>query len=111
MSKKNSKKTTVRKKIFNHLGNVAFAAVSFALMTPPASAIDTENIASQVIGSEGGHQATKEIINATLKLARTKPMMTTATSIVCLACIPATGAAASPGLCIACGILLVKTIG
>jgi hypothetical protein len=32
-----------------------------------------------------------------------------ATGIMCLASIPAADAAASPGLCIACGILIAKT--
>jgi hypothetical protein len=37
--------------------------------------------------------------------------MTAATAIVCLACVPLAGAAASPGMCIACGILIAKTLG
>lgn len=34
-----------------------------------------------------------------------------ATGIVCLACIPVAGAAVSPGMCVACGILIAKTFG
>ncbi len=41
-------------------------------------------------------------------MAKSKPIMSTATSIVCLACILAAGAMASPRLCIACGILITK---
>jgi len=37
--------------------------------------------------------------------------MIIATAIVCLTCIPVAGALASPGLCIACGILIAKTFG
>jgi hypothetical protein len=50
-------------------------------------------------------------MNSALKAANSKPAMTGATSIVCLACVPLAGAAASPGMCIACGILIAKTLG
>lgn len=80
-------------------------------MASPVSAVDPTKAASQVIGADGGSQATKEALNAALKLARSKPAMSTATAIVCIACVPAAGAAFSPGMCISCGILLTKTLG
>ena len=60
-----------------------------------------------MIGSEGG----KEALNQALKVARSKPALSVAAGITCVACLPAAGAAASPGLCIGCGILLAKVIG
>ena len=89
------------------------AIITFSLMNSPASAIDIDSTeaVSQTIGTEGGRQATKEIINTALKIAKSKPAMSTATGIVCIACIPTAGAAVSPGLCIACGILFAKTFG
>lgn len=39
--------------------------------------------------------AAKEALNVALKMARSKPAITTATSIVCIACVPVAGAAAS----------------
>jgi len=80
-------------------------------MTSPAGAADSSKLADQVIGAEGGREATKEALNAGLKAVRSKPAMRLATTIVCVGCIPATGATASPGLCIACGILIAKTFG
>ena len=79
------------------------------LMTSPmACAVDSSEAASQVVGSEG---ATKAAIHGALKMAKSKPVITAATSIVCLACIPIAGAAASPAMCLACGILIAKTLG
>jgi len=34
-----------------------------------------------------------------------------AAGITCIACVPVAGVAASPGMCIACGILIAKTLG
>ena len=100
-----------KKQVLNHLGKMGLALFTASLVIYPASAIDPTQAASQVIGSEGGKTATKEAIEAALKMAKSKPAMTTATGIVCLACVPVAGAAASPGLCIACGILIAKTFG
>lgn len=99
------------KQILKHLGKVGMALVTVSLMTSPALAIDPADAAGQVIGSEGGRLAAKEAINGALKFAKSKPAMTTATTLVCLACVPIAGAVASPGMCIACGILLTKTVG
>lgn len=100
-----------KRKVLKHLANVCMAVISLSLMTSPVSAVDPSEAANQVIGSEGGRKATKAAIDSALKLAKSKPAMTTATGIVCLACIPLAGAAASPGMCIACGILIAKTFG
>jgi len=78
-----------------------------AMVPSTAGAIDPVEAANQVAGSEGA----KEALNAALKLTRSKPALTVASVITCAACIPVAGAAASPGLCIACGILIAKTVG
>lgn len=109
---KNSKTKTIRKRILKHLGNVCMALVSVTLMAAaPVGSVDPSDAAKQVIGSEGGQIATKEVLNSALKMAKSKPAMIAATGIVCLASIPAVGVAASPGMCIACGILIAKTLG
>ena len=101
-----------RVKVLKHLGNVCMSVVWLALMTSPVVAIiDPSEAASQVIGSEGGAVATKAVIQSTLAAARSKPAMSAATAIVCLACLPAAGVLASPGLCVACGVLIAKTLG
>ena len=101
------KKKTIKKRVINHLGRVSLALFSVAVMSTPA--IASEPV--EVLGTEGGQVAAKEALNAALKMARSKPAMTTATGIVCLACVPIAGAAASPGMCVACGILIAKTFG
>jgi len=87
------------------------AIITASIMTSPSLAIDPAEAASQAVGAEGGREASKKALDAAMKLARSKPAMSTATGIVCLACLPIAGAAASPGLCIACGILIAKTLG
>jgi hypothetical protein len=100
-----------KKILFKHFANVCMAVVSLSLITAPVSAIEPVEMANQVIGSEGGQKATKMAINGALEMSRTKPALAVATTIVCFACVPLAGAAASPGLCIACGILVAKTFG
>lgn len=102
-----SKKNTIKKRAINHLGRVSLALVSVALMSPPAVAAEPVELAGQALGAEGA----KEVLNAALKMARSKPAMSTATGIVCLACVPIAGVASSPGMCVACGILIAKTFG
>jgi len=51
----------------------------------------------------------KGAMNEALKMARTKPALSIAAGIVCLACLPT--AAASPALSVACGKLMAKTFG
>ena len=89
------------------MGRVSMALITVSLMTSPALAVDSADAAGQVIGSEAG----KEAINTALKIARGKPALSVAAIITCVACVPAAGAVASPGLCIACGILISKTMG
>lgn len=104
--------TKKRVRVLKHLVNVCIAVLSVGLMTSPISAaVDTSEGASKVIGSEGSVKATKVAIDVALKMSKSKPAITVATGIVCLACIPVAGVAASPGLCIACGILIAKTLG
>lgn len=96
-----------KRKVLKHLGNVGMAFVTLTLMTPWAVGVDPVETANQAVASESG----KEALNAALKVARSKPALSIATGITCVACIPVAGAAASPGLCIACGILIAKTLG
>ena len=100
-----------KERVLGYLGNVAMAIITISLMRSPASAIDPVEAANQAVGSEGGKEAAKRALEGALKVAKSKPALSTATGIVCLACVPVAGAAASPGLCIACGILIAKTFG
>ena len=100
-------KNKLKKRVMNHLGHVGLAAFSFALMSTSVNASEPVELASEVMGNEGAKQA----LNTALKIAKSKPAMTTATGTVCLACIPVAGAAANLGMCIACGILIAKTFG
>ena len=96
-----------KRKVLKHLGKVGMAIVSLILMAPPVGAIDPVEGANHVVASEGG----KEALNTAARLARSKPALSTATVITCIACLPAAGVATSPGLCIACEILIAKTLG
>jgi hypothetical protein len=99
-----------RKKILNHLGKVGVSILSVSLLlgSSPASAIGSADAAAQAVASaEGG----KEALNVALKIARSKPALSVAAGITCIACVPVVGVAASPGLCVACGILIAKTLG
>jgi len=95
-----------KKKILNHLSKVGISLLSVSLLLGSSSASATD-VAAQAVTSEGG----KEALNAALKLARSKPALSIAAGITCIACVPVAGVAASPGMCIACGILIAKTLG
>lgn len=101
-------KRTLKKRVINHLGRVSLALISVALMSEPVTAVEP---LEAIISNESGQVAAKEALSAALKMARSKPAMTTATGIVCLACVPVAGVAASPGLCVAVAILIAKTFG
>ena len=107
MKKRRSRKN----QILNYLGNVTMAFITASLIIFPSLAVDSAQAADQVIGAEGRSKVAKEALDNALKLAKSKPAISTATGIVCFACIPSAGTAASPGLCIACGILIAKTFG
>jgi hypothetical protein len=108
IKKLNLKDPKVRKKFVKHLGKVGIACFSLAVTTSlypvAATAIDNSTIA---INNEAG----KTVLNEALKVSRTKPTLSIAAAIVCLACVPVTGLAVSPAMCIACGILITKVIG
>jgi hypothetical protein len=110
---KGSGTNSKKKKVLKHIGKVGMAIFYLAVMTSPMAfaAIDSSEAAEQVLGSESAAEAGKAAMNSALKAANSKPAMTGATVIVCLACVPLAGAAASPGMCIACGILIAKTLG
>ena len=104
MSKSKSK-VSRKRQFLNRLGKVAMTIVSTSLvLSSSASAADA---AADAVSSEGG----KKALGKVLRVSRSKPALSIATSIVCLAAIPVGGAAASPGLFIACGILVAKTLG
>jgi len=98
-----------KKKVLNHLSKVGMSMLSVSLLLGPSpvSAIDSADAAAQAVASEGG----KEALKMALKVAKSKPALSVAAGITCIACIPVAGVAASPGLCIACGILIAKTLG
>lgn len=106
-----AQKQNRKKRILKHLLNVGGVIISVVVFSSASFAVDSAEAASQVIGSEGGQKAGKEALNTALKVAKSKPALSAATGIVCLACIPVAGAAASPVLCISCGILIAKTFG
>jgi hypothetical protein len=110
---KGSETNSKKKKVLKHIGKVGMAIFYLTVMTSPMAfaAIDPSEAVEQVLGSEGAAEAGKAAMNSALKAANSKPAMTAATAIVCLACVPLAGAAASPGMCIACGILIAKTLG
>lgn len=104
----------LKKKLLKRGSQVALSLISAVFLVGSAGAsegastgLDAAEAAQEVIGSEGAKQA----LNEALKVARSKPALTVAAGITCVACLPAAGAAASPGLCIACGILIAKVIG
>jgi hypothetical protein len=105
--KLNLKDPKVRKKFVKHLGKVGIACFSLAVTTSlyPVAAI--ANNSTIAINNEAG----KTVLNEALKISCTKPALSLAATIVCLVCVPVAGVAASPAMCIACGILIAKVIG
>ena len=98
-----------KKKILNHLGKIGMTLLSVSLLlgSSSASAIEPADTAAQAVTSEGG----KEALNAALKVAKSKPALSVAAAITCIACVPVAGGTASLSLCIACGILIAKSLG
>ena len=103
------KNVGLKNKLLKRVGQVALSLVSGALVIGSAGALAGAIDAAETaqIASEGG----KEALNQALKVARSKPAISVAAGITCLACLPAAGVVASPSLCITCGILIAKVIG
>ena len=82
-------------------------------MTSSALTTDPSTVANQTrsISVEDGKKATKEVIDGTMKVARSKLVMNTTISSEYIVCILDAGAPISPGLGIACRILIAKTFG
>lgn len=99
------KNPEVRKKATRHVGNVALACLSLVFLAPAGGALDHNT--TLAINNEAG----KTALNEALKVARSKPALSVATIIVCAACPAVAGLAASPAMCVACGILIAKVIG
>lgn len=93
------------------IGKVGISLISSLLIIGSAGAVDSGADATKTTKAIIEANAGKEALNQALKFARSKPAMSLATSITCLACLPLAGVAASPGLCVACGILIAKTLG
>ena len=98
---------SITKSAIKHLGQVGLAILSFTFLASPVAASDPAQVAKDTLATEGG----KEVLNEALKVARSKPALSVATTIVCVACVPVAGASASASMCVACGILLAKVIG
>ena len=107
LPKKNGKPISRKERAIKHLTNVGFALLTLILTTAAPVAAAEIDEAATVLGNEGGKQALSEA----LKLSKTKPALSLAAAITCLACVPVAGAAASPAMCIACGILISKVLG
>jgi hypothetical protein len=108
---KSKPKISRKKKLLNHIGKISVSIISSSFILSSGSGLalasDPVDAAANIVGSKGGKQA----LNEALLFARSKPALSVATGIVCLAC-PAVGVIpASPPLCIACGILIAKTFG
>lgn len=63
------------------------ALITVSLITSPALAVDTTEIASQVIGAEGSIEVSKQVLDTALKMAKSKPAMSTATVCYCTPCM------------------------
>ena len=99
-----------KKQILNHLGKVGMAVITFNLMASSLLAVDPPEITTHVVGAEGIKQVLKQVLNGALKITKSKLITSAAIFAVCVPCISTLGAVASPGLCIACWILITKTI-
>jgi len=99
-------KISRKKRVIRYLGNVSLAFLSLVLASSPVQATEIDE-ANKVLGTEGG----KQVLSEALKVSKTKPALSIAATIICFACIPLAGAAASPAMCIACGILITKVLG
>ena len=109
---KKKTKNVLTSKVVKKVGkNALKSALVITLASVPvvyssnAAEIQPVPVSNSTIG--GG----KEVLNAALKTARQKPALSVAAAITCLACAPAAGLAASPSMCVACGILLAKVLG
>jgi hypothetical protein len=97
-----------KKKFVRHVGKVTVTCLSLVavatLSSATAAALDNSTI---IVNSEAG----KSVLNEALKVTRSKPALSVAAVITCVACIPVAGVVASPAMCVACGILIAKVIG
>jgi hypothetical protein len=105
-------KNVLTSKVVKKVGkNILKSALVITLASVPvvysSNAADMQAVPVSNSTIEGG----KEALNAALKTARQKPALAVAAAISCLACAPAAGLAASPSICVACGILLAKVLG
>lgn len=105
------KKKITKQAVYKHLREVGFAFFSLVLTAGSVSAQDILKPTGDLIGPEATNQGAKEALNAALKATRSKPALTLATVVVCTSCIPVAGIAVSASMCVACGILIAKTIG
>lgn len=109
MNKDLTKNSGFKKRLLKKLSQVGISSLTAALLigSTPAGALDPLAVSQEIAAAEGG----KAALNEALKIAKSKPALSVAAAITCAACVPVAGAAASPGLCIACGILIAKVVG
>lgn len=104
------KKSTVKRKILRHIGKVFVSAFTTVFLLSPSSAVAIDIEPVEAIAAIGANEGAKAALNEALKIARSKPALSVASTVVCLACVPAAGVT-SPCMCIACGILIAKVVG
>ena len=83
---------------------------SYSLPVKASDLNDPANLANEVLGSKGAKIAFKEIAETALKLARSKPSLIAATTLVCSASYPLPPATTNWALSVACGILISETL-
>lgn len=102
---------SLKKRVLKKVGKISLNLLSAVLIIgstgASAGAVDASEAAKEVLASEGG----KEALNQALKFSRSRPSLAIATTITCMACIPVAGVTASASMCVACGILVAKTLG
>ena len=77
-----TKTKNYKKRILNHLGNVITAIITASLMVSPSLSVDSVEVANQAMSSESSREAAKRALDSTLKVAKSKPAMSTATVIL-----------------------------
>jgi hypothetical protein len=107
------KKSKLKRRLLNRLAKSTLAIVSGAfVLSAPTQALALEPTELvETAEAVANTQVSKEIVSSALKVMRSRPALSLATSIVCISCAPVVGTATSASLCIACGILIAKTIG
>lgn len=100
-------------KFKNSLKSTFLLMIVIGSYSLPAKATDLNDgakLANEVLGSKGAELAFKEVMQGALKLARSKPSLIAATTLVCGASYPIPRAPTNWALAVACGILVSETL-